>query len=126
MTTTPYLKLQAQKPRGGFIFLTVQQLCLLWWANRTRLIQLRDFRVWFAAQEMTARRCQIDSGQVPAYTPHELHRLVGGVGGSISGPRCAALKPPGCSPGPAPRSRLPPRLPTCGVSMTWRTSTLCI
>ena len=81
MTTTPYLKLQAKKPRGGFIFLTVQQLCLLWWAYRTRLIQLRDFRVWFAAQEMTARRCQIDAGQVPAYTSCELHRLVGGVGG---------------------------------------------
>src|SRR5215813_5655847 len=81
MTTTPYLKLQAKKPRGGFIFLTVQQFCLLWWAYRARLIQLRDFRVWFAAQEMTARRCQIDAGQVPAYTPCELHRLVGGVGG---------------------------------------------
>jgi hypothetical protein len=81
MTTTPYLKLQAKKPRGGFVFLTVQQLCLLWWAYRARLIQLRDFRVWFAAQEMTARRCQIDAGQVPAYTPCELHRLVGGVGG---------------------------------------------
>ena len=81
MTTTPYLKLQAKKPRGGFVFLTVQQLCLLWWAYRARLIQLRDFRLWFAAQEMTARRCQIDAGQVPAYTPCELHRLVGGVGG---------------------------------------------
>src|SRR5499426_861445 len=81
MTTTPYLKLQAQKPRGGFIFLTVQQLCLLWWAYRTRLIQLRDFRIWFAAQEMAARRCQMDAGQVPAYTPGELHGLVGGVGG---------------------------------------------
>src|SRR5262245_19419113 len=81
MTTTPYLKLQAKKPRGGFVFLTVQQLCLLWWAYRARLIQLRDFRVWFAAQEMTARRCQIDAGQVPAYTSCELHRLVGGVGG---------------------------------------------
>jgi hypothetical protein len=81
MTATPYLKLQAKKPRGGFIFLTVQQLCLLWWAYRARLIQLRDFRVWFAAQEMTARRCQLDAGQVPAYTPGELHRLVGGVGG---------------------------------------------
>src|SRR5919205_14204 len=81
MTPTPYLKLQAKKPRGGFIFLTVQQLCLLWWAYRARLIQLRDFRVWFAAQEMTARRCQLDADQVPAYTPCELHRLVGGVGG---------------------------------------------
>jgi hypothetical protein len=63
------------------VFLTAQQLCLLWWAYRTRLIQLMDFRVWFAAQEMVARRCQIAAGQVPDYTPRELHGLVGGVGG---------------------------------------------
>src|SRR5207247_416064 len=81
MTTTKYLKLQAKKPTGGFIFLTVQQLCLLWWAYRTRLIQFMDFRVWFAAQEMAARRCQLDHGQEPEYTPKELHGLVGGGGG---------------------------------------------
>ena len=81
MTTTPYPKLKARKPVGGFIFLTVQQLCLLWWAYRTRLIQLMDFRVWFAAHEMVARRCKLEPDQVPAYTPKELHGLVGGVGG---------------------------------------------
>src|SRR5438132_1688367 len=78
MHYSPY---NARKPVGGFIFLTVQQLCLLWWAYRTRLIQLRDFRIWFAAQEIAARRCQMDTGQVPTYTPGELHGLVGGVGG---------------------------------------------
>src|SRR5499427_1955376 len=76
-----YRPYNARKPVGGFIFLTVQQLCLLWWAYRTRLIQLRDFRIWFAAHEMVARRCQMDAGQVPAYTPGDLHGLVGGVGG---------------------------------------------
>src|SRR6267378_6037889 len=81
MSTTKYLKPKAKKPIGGFVFLTVQQLCLVWWAYRIRLIQLRDFRVWFAAQEMGARRCQIDPGHVPEYTLQELHRLVGGVGG---------------------------------------------
>jgi len=81
MTTTPYLKLKAKKPHGGFRFLTVTQLCLLWWSYRSRLIQLLDFRVWFAAQEMVARRCQLASDQVPEYTPQELHGLVGGVGG---------------------------------------------
>src|SRR5215471_4283619 len=40
-----------------------------------------DVRVWFAAHEMVARRCQISAGQVPEYTPRELHGLVGGVGG---------------------------------------------
>src|SRR5262249_50335870 len=79
--TTAYPKVKARKPVGGFVFLTVPQLCLLWWAYRTRRIQLRDFRVWFAAQEMVARRCQIDSGQFPDYTSQELHGLVGGGGG---------------------------------------------
>jgi len=81
MSTTKYVKLKAKKPIGGFVFLTVQQLCLVWWAYRIRLIQLRDFRVWFAAQEMVARRCQRAPDHVPDYTPQELHRLVGGVGG---------------------------------------------
>ncbi|HSX81780.1 MAG TPA: hypothetical protein VLQ80_24845, partial [Candidatus Saccharimonadia bacterium] len=81
MSTTNYLKLKAKKPIGGFVFLSVQQLCLVWWAYRIRLIQLRDFRVWFAAQEMGARRCQLEPGQVPEYTLKELHGLVGGVGG---------------------------------------------
>lgn len=79
--TTTYPKLTARKPTGGFIFLTVQQLCLLWWAYRTRLIQLIDLRAWFAAQEMRARRCQLAPDQAPEYTPKELHGLVGGVGG---------------------------------------------
>jgi hypothetical protein len=78
--TTTYPKLTARKPTGGFIFLTVQQLCLLWWAYRTRLIQLRDLRAWFASYEMVARRCQLDPDQVPEYTTKELHGLIGGVG----------------------------------------------
>jgi hypothetical protein len=81
MNITKYLKLKAKKPVGGFVFLTVQQLCLVWWAYRIRLIHLIDFRVWFAAHEMGARRCQLDPGQVPEYTLKELHNLVGGVGG---------------------------------------------
>src|SRR5215470_12474549 len=81
MTTNTSLKIQAKKPSGGFRFLTVQQLCLIWWAYRIRLIQLLDLRVWFAAQEMVARRCQLDSGQIPMFTPQELHKLVGGAGG---------------------------------------------
>jgi hypothetical protein len=81
MNITKHLKLKAKKPVGGFVFLTVQQLCLVWWAYRIRLIHLIDFRVWFAAHEMGVRRCQLDPGQVPEYTLKELHNLVGGVGG---------------------------------------------
>ena len=81
MTTTTYPKRTVRKPVGGFVFLTVEQLCLVWWAYRTRHIQLIDLRVWFAAHEMGARRCQLQPDQVPVYTPTELHRLVGGAGG---------------------------------------------
>jgi hypothetical protein len=102
MTTSTYPKRTARKPVGGFVFLTVQQLCLLWWAYRTRLIQLMDFRVWCAAQEMVARRCQLAPDQVPDYTLRELHGLVGGVGGEYLEPPSAVCKPSACSPGPAP------------------------
>src|SRR5712691_5194924 len=78
---TAYVPCSTRKPVGGFVFLTVQQLCLLWWVYRTRRIRLMDFRVWFAAHEMVARRCQINASQLPDYTPRELHGLVGGVGG---------------------------------------------
>src|SRR5262249_49806698 len=96
MTTDTYLKMRAKKPSGGFRFLTVQQLCLVWWAYRIRLIQLLDLRVWFAAQEMVARRCQLDPGQIPAFTLQELHGLVGGGGGahlraSLPSPAAARL-----------------------------------
>ena len=40
MTATPYPRLTAKKPHGGFRLLLVQQLCLVWWAYRSRLIQL--------------------------------------------------------------------------------------
>src|SRR5215813_8547356 len=81
MTRDNYARMKAKKPHGGFRFLTVQQLCLVWWAYRIRLIQLLDLRVWFAAQEMVARRCQLAPGHIPEFTPQELQGLVGGAGG---------------------------------------------
>src|SRR5258708_20295647 len=105
MTTTTYPKCTARKPHGGFVFLTVQQLCLLWWAYRIRLIQLMDLRVWFAAHEMVARRCQLAPDQVPDYTSTELHRLVGVGGGErlrASRRRLEAVRPLLLSPTPPP------------------------
>ena len=81
-STTRYVQLKATKPHGGFVFLTVLQLCLLWWLYRTRHVQLRDYRVWHACHEMVARRCQLTPNQDPVYTLTELHTLVGGVGGA--------------------------------------------
>ena len=71
----------ARKPEGGFRFISVVQLCIAWWAYKTRLIRLIDLRVWFAAHEVVARRCQLTAGQQPMYTCEELHTLVGGGGG---------------------------------------------
>src|SRR4029450_13811354 len=79
-TTIAYATRSARKPHGGFVLLTVEILCLLWWVYRHRYIQLRDLRVWLACQEMVARRGRLPD-QVPHYTLTELHRLVGGVGG---------------------------------------------
>jgi hypothetical protein len=80
-STIAYATRSARKPHGGFVLLTVEILCLLWWVYRQRYIQLRDLRVWLACQEMVARRCQLPSNQVPHYTLAEIHALVGGVGG---------------------------------------------
>ena len=78
MTSTADSVDVARKPIGGFIFLTVTQLCLVWWAYRQRFIHLRDLRVWFAAHELVARRCQLKDGQQPNYGCEELRRLVAG------------------------------------------------
>ena len=80
-STIAYATRSARKPHGGFVLLTVEILCLLWWVYRQRYIQLRDLRVWLACQEMVARRCQLLPDEVPHYTLTELHTLVGGVGG---------------------------------------------
>jgi hypothetical protein len=71
----------ARKPKGGFIFLTATQLCLIWWAYIEKLIELRDVRTWFGTWELQARRCLLKPGQQAVYTLEELHGLVGGVGG---------------------------------------------
>jgi hypothetical protein len=71
----------ARKPEGGFQFLSVAHLCAVWCAYRQANIQLADVRIWCAAQEMVARRCQLPSGQQPRYRHDELKLLVGKGGG---------------------------------------------
>jgi hypothetical protein len=73
--------LRARKPFGGFIFLTVTQLAIIWWVYRSRHIQLKDLRVWFGALELVARRCQLKDGQEACYSAQELRKLVAGRGG---------------------------------------------
>ena len=77
---------RARKPAGGFLFVTVRQLAMLWWAYRGKLIELKDLRFWFAAQELIARRCELEEGREPQFTLEEIRRLIsarGGEGGCI-------------------------------------------
>jgi len=67
----------APKPAGGFAFLTVLQLALVWSAYRAKAITWFDLRVWFAAVEMRARRCQMPSDKQAHFLLNELRRLVG-------------------------------------------------
>jgi hypothetical protein len=73
--------LRARKPVGGFLFITVTQLAMVWWAYRRRHIQLKDLRVWFGALELVARRCGLKDDREACYGTKELRTLVAGRGG---------------------------------------------
>jgi hypothetical protein len=72
---------RARKPAGGFLFVRVRQLAMLWWAYRAKLIELKDVRFWFAAQELIARRCELEEGSKPHFTLEEIGRLISARGG---------------------------------------------
>ena len=74
--STLKLKNGPSKPEGGFRFLTVFELVLLWRAYKTGLIRLADLRVYFACQEMDARRC-VRVKKPNCFTLEELGKLVG-------------------------------------------------
>jgi len=69
-----------RKPEGGFQFIAVRQLCAVWCAYQLTLIRLIDVRVWFAARELVARRCQLIDERRPTYTQDEIAKLLGRVG----------------------------------------------
>jgi hypothetical protein len=73
--------MRARKPVGGFLFVTVRQLAMVWWAYREKLIELKDLRFWFAAQELLARRCELKEGREPHFTLEEIGRLISARGG---------------------------------------------
>lgn len=68
------------KPLGGFCFITVPQLAMVWWAYSQGLIRLVDLRTWFACWELVSRRCGLERGQKPRYSLSEVQRLTGGAG----------------------------------------------
>lgn len=71
----------ARKPDGGFSFITVTQLAMVWWAYDSGLIRFIDLRTYFACWELVARRCELEPWQRPEFGPAEVHGLTGGVGG---------------------------------------------
>ena len=71
---------RAKKPYGGFIFMTVTQICMVWWCYRERHITLKDLRIWFALQEMIPRRCEQKPGDKREFTPREVNTLISGGG----------------------------------------------
>lgn len=46
----------AEKPVGGFARVSVHQILLVWWARMSGLIGPFEFRLWWAAVEVNARR----------------------------------------------------------------------
>lgn len=79
-----------KKPEGGFVFISVRQLCRAWVAYQQRLIRIVDLWVWFAAHELVARRCQVKPGQVAYYRTEELTDLVSGTHSMASSLRTLA------------------------------------
>ncbi len=82
---------RAKKPYGGFIFMTVTQICMVWWSYRERHITLKDLRVYFALREMVARRCEKDPDVPETYTPREANNLISGGGAKASIAKLHAL-----------------------------------
>lgn len=72
----------ARKPEGGFQFISVLHLCALWSAYAQHRLHHFDLRLWFAAQEMSARRCQLAKGQQPKFWQEEWIALIGRRGGT--------------------------------------------
>jgi hypothetical protein len=72
---------EQKRPEGGYCLISVGAILACWQVYQEGGIQYRDLRVWFAAHEMTARRCKLAQGRRAAYRCEEMKRLVGGVGG---------------------------------------------
>ena len=65
------------KPLGGYRIITLPLLAAVWVAYKLKIIRLVDLRVWFAAQEMDARRCRLEPALPKKYTLAELRKLTG-------------------------------------------------
>ncbi len=67
-------------PEGGFHFITVAQVCMVWTAYKSGTIRYQDLRAYFACHELAHRRSWLKRDQTPRFELPELCRLLGGVG----------------------------------------------
>ena len=88
------------RPSGGYVLISVNDICRAWTAYRSRAIKLVNLRAWFACHEMAARRCTLKKGREPQYSLDELHRLVGGAGGGHVRKAVRRSRRQASSPGP--------------------------
>ena len=65
------------KPDGGYISISVTQLCMVTWARQRHLIDRLAFRTYFACHELVKRRMKLDARQKPEYTSKEIANLIG-------------------------------------------------
>jgi len=62
----------SKKPTGGFCFVRVRSLLVVWLSMKQGLISLYDLRVWLACNESISSRCKIERDRTPYYTRSEL------------------------------------------------------
>ncbi len=67
----------ADRPAGGYVAIRAELLFAVWWCYERSTIELADVRMWFALQEVVARRCTFESGRSARFTTGELMELTG-------------------------------------------------
>lgn len=75
---TVELRVECQKPAGGYCVVSSLALYSAWLAYRGEIIELLDLRVWIACFELLARRCGSLRDRHPRYRLDELRTLVRG------------------------------------------------
>jgi hypothetical protein len=70
-------EVSADRPAGGFVLIRAELLFAVWWCYERGTIQLADVRMWFALQEVVARRCTIGPRRQTRFTTEELMELTG-------------------------------------------------
>lgn len=71
----PTWEITRDRPEGGFVLIRAEILFAAWWCYEQGSITLADLRLWFALQEVVARRCTLDPKRKALFTTSELMEL---------------------------------------------------